>query len=181
MIGKFFPSLLSQKDQLGESWACLLQIVPFSIYNIKKYQSYKDKCNHKTLKELCCFAKAYHDQFVRKLCSVEIKHYGNKEDSNMVSLKHLKLKYLHNTWCFPASVPHWSGKRKILDSKWPHACKKTPGHDDEVDEEDDGGDEGEDTERQDGTILHLKWVIMHNPTPRIALFVGAFVTKFAAS
>ena len=37
-----------------------------------------------------------------------------------------------------------------------------PGHDDEVDEEDDGGDEGEDTERQDGTILHLKWVIMHN-------------------
>ena len=44
----------------------------------------------------------------------------------------------------------------MLDSKWPHACEKTPGHDDEVDEEDDGGDEGEDTERQDGTILHLE-------------------------
>ena len=50
----------------------------------------------------------------------------------------------------------------MLDSKWPHACENTPGHDDEVDEEDDGGDEGEDTERQDGTILHLEWVIMHN-------------------
>ena len=49
----------------------------------------------------------------------------------------------------------------MLDSKWPHACEKTPGHDDEVDEEDYGGDEGEDTERQDGTILHLEWVIMH--------------------
>ena len=45
----------------------------------------------------------------------------------------------------------------MLDSKWPHAWKKKPGHDDEVDEEDDGGDEGEDTERQDGTILHLEW------------------------
>ena len=84
-IGKLFPTLLSQGNQLGESWACLLQIVSFFIYNIKKYQSsYKEKCNHKILKELCCFAKAGHDQFERKLFSVEIKYYGNKEDSEMV-------------------------------------------------------------------------------------------------
>ena len=54
------------------------------------------------------------------------------------------------------------GNLDLLDSKWPHAWKKTPGHDDEVDEEDDGGDESEDTERQDGTILDFEWVIMHN-------------------
>ena len=31
-----------------------------------------------------------------------------------------------------------------------------PGHDDEVDEKDDGGDEGEDANRQDCSILQIK-------------------------